>query len=221
MGENPPDGAIIEYYLQSGASDATMDICDAAGKVIRHYSSKDTLYQVPEVNIPLYWIRPQNTLSAAAGAHRFLWDMHYTPLNVPPTYPIGAIYEDTPPAPTSPWVMPGTYTVKLTVNGNVYTQPLKVVMDPRVKTSARDLQKQHDLTYQCYTDVLKCIELAERFKAGGNDKQAEAIRSVERVLRGEHDRMQGADVAPTTQSIQAVREAHTKLYELQALENKR
>ena len=215
VGENPPDGAMIEYYLENGATETTMDICDATGKVIRHYSSRDTFYKVPEVNIPLYWIRPQQILSAAPGAHRFLWDMHYQPLNVPPSYPIGAIYGNTAPGPTSPWVMPGTYIVKLTVNGKLYTQQLKIVMDPRVKISARDLQKQHDLSYQCYTDVLKCRELIEQLKIQSKNGQIESIRAIERSLRSQHDHMQAADILPTTQCVEAVQEAHTKLREIQ------
>jgi hypothetical protein len=119
-GENPPDGAIIEYYLKEKSNEeVTLDICNESGDVIRRYSSKDTLYTIPDVNIPLYWIRPQQILSAEAGAHRFLWDMHYHPLNLPPAYPIAAIYENTAPEATSPWVMPGHYVAKLTVNGKL------------------------------------------------------------------------------------------------------
>ena len=152
-GENPPDGAIIEYYLKEKSNEeVTLDICNESGETIRHYSSKDTLYAIPEVNIPLYWVRPQRILSVEAGAHRFLWDMHYQPLNVPPAYSIGAIYENTAPEATSPWVMPGRYTAKLSVNGKVVTQSFEVLMDPRVKTSVKYLQLQHDLSYECYKD---------------------------------------------------------------------
>lgn len=150
-GQNPPDGAVIDYYLkQDESGPVALDILDAAGKIVRHYSSTDTLYTVGDVNIPLYWIRPQQILSAKAGAHRFMWDLHYQPLNVPPNYPIGAIYENTAPAPTSPWVMPGVYTVRLTANGKSYTQSLTVRMDPRVTTAKADLQRQHDLALQAY-----------------------------------------------------------------------
>jgi len=155
-GENPPDGAIIDYYLKEKInSEITLDITNAQGAVIRHYSSKDTLYKIPDINIPLYWVRAQQLLSGEAGAHRFLWDMHYQPLNEPASYAMNAIYEDTPPAPTSPWVMPGKYIARLTVKGKVYEQPFEVVMDPRVKTSFHDLQVQHDLSYQCYNDIGK------------------------------------------------------------------
>jgi photosystem II stability/assembly factor-like uncharacterized protein len=150
-GQNPPDGAIIDYYLADKIQgDISMDIVDAKGKIIRHYSSNDKPYTIPDVNIPLYWIRPQQILSAAPGSHRFLWDMHYSPLDVPPAYPISAVFNNTAPNPSSPWVLPGKYNVRLTVNNKTFTQPLTVKMDPRVKTSFADLQKQHDLSVTCY-----------------------------------------------------------------------
>jgi photosystem II stability/assembly factor-like uncharacterized protein len=213
-GENPPDGAIIEYYLEKGAADVTMEISDSHGKLIRSYTSKDTLYTIPDVNIPLYWIRPQQILSAGAGAHRFLWDMHYAPLNVPPIYPIGAIAGNTAPEPTSPWVMPGNYVVKLTVNGKIYTQPLKVIMDPRVKTSMHDLQLQHDLSYDCYTDYAKCIGWLGRLKARNLTEQIATVTALERAARAALDCLQGADVAPTSQCMRAAEKAHIKCEEV-------
>ena len=149
-GENPPDGEIIDYNLQNNAQEVKLEIVNDKNQVIRTYSSKDTVYKIGNVNIPLYWIRPQKILEASAGGHRFVWDMHYDPLNVPPGYPIGAVYQNTAPAPTSPWVMPGKYTAKLTVDGVAYTQTFSVKMDPRVKTPLPVLQQQHDLSLLCY-----------------------------------------------------------------------
>ena len=81
--------------------------------------------------------------------HRFLWDMHYTPLTgIEPEYPIAAIYRNTPPRATSPWATPGDYTVELIANGKSYTQPLTVKMDPRVTISAAELQAQFELSQQ-------------------------------------------------------------------------
>jgi len=151
-GENPPDGAIIDYFLSHDATSPviTLDITDAAGRSVRHFSSSDTLYTIPDVNIPQYWIRPQQLLSAHAGPHRFIWDLHYQPLNIPASYPISAVYANTAPVATSPWVMPGTYTLKLTVDGTTYTQTMTVRMDPRVKTPLAALQQQHDMAVQAY-----------------------------------------------------------------------
>jgi len=162
-GQNPPDGAIIDYYLNNDANGVvSLEILDAMGKVVRIYKSDDEPYAIPPVNIPLYWIRPQEILSAAKGAHRFIWDMHTQPLNLPPNYAIAAIYGQTAPNPTSPWVMPGTYTVKLTVDGKSYTRPLTIKMDPRVKTSAIELKKQYDLSDKCYREFKQASAAADK-----------------------------------------------------------
>ncbi|HVU96557.1 MAG TPA: hypothetical protein VHE34_15115 [Puia sp.] len=164
-GENPPDGAIIDYYLKNNSSSpVTLDILDAMGKPVRHYSSADTPYTVPDVNIPTYWIRPQQILSAKAGAHRFLWDLHYQPLNVPASYPISAIYANTAPSATSPWVLPGTYTIRLSANGMSYTQPLTVRMDPRVKTPPAALALQHSLALEAYRGRQRAMTAVEKLR---------------------------------------------------------
>ena len=156
-GQNPPDGAVINYFLKEKATgEVTLEIVDAKGQLIRKYSSNDKPYSIPPNNVPPYWIRPQQQLSADAGSHRFMWDMHFTPLDVPPAYPIAATFKNTDPDPSSPWVMPGTYTVKLTVNGKTYTQPLTVKMDPRVTTKTADLEIQHNLSLLCYNGRKAC-----------------------------------------------------------------
>src|SRR4030095_11152449 len=70
-GQNPPDGAIINYYLQEEANAISLDLFDSRGKLIPHYSNNDTAYKIPAVNIPLYWIRSQQILSSKKGSHRF------------------------------------------------------------------------------------------------------------------------------------------------------
>lgn len=154
-GENPPDGAVIDYYVGSAARGlVTLEIKDSTGAVVRRYASDDPApADEPLLNIPPYWIRPPQKLSAETGTHRFLWDLHYKPVpGVAPNYPIAAVYKNTAPAPTSPWAMPGNYTVVLTVNGKKYQQPLRLDMDPRVKTSSADLKKQFDTSMQMYNE---------------------------------------------------------------------
>ncbi len=167
-GQNPPDGTIINYFLKEKAKTVTLEILDESQKVIRKFTSEDKLYAIPaDVNIPLYWIRPQEILSGTSGSHRFMWDQHYAPLEVPAAYPISATYGQTAPEFTSPWAMPGNYTVKLTVDGNSSSQPLKIVMDPRVQASTADLTTQHDLSVICYQNrkqVLEALKELDRFR---------------------------------------------------------
>jgi photosystem II stability/assembly factor-like uncharacterized protein len=156
-GQNPPDGAILNYYLGPDASgDVTLEILDSTGKLVRRYSSADPLPPPdPELAIPTYWLRRLQKLSNQPGFHRFIWDLHYAPVpGVKPEYPIAAVYQNTAPAYTSPWAMPGKYQVVLTANGKKCTQEMTIQIDPRVKTSVADLQQQFNLSQQVYQDIL-------------------------------------------------------------------
>jgi photosystem II stability/assembly factor-like uncharacterized protein len=166
-GENPPDGAMIDYFLAKDASGpVTIEIKDEKGQSVRKYSSADkTIVANPKrLRIPSYWIRPPQSVSTKAGMHRFLWDMHYPPIaGVEPEFPISATYRNTAPQATSPWVLPGNYTVTLTVDGKTFTEPLKIAMDPRVKGSLADLQDQFDLSWRLYQLRLTLAPIGEEF----------------------------------------------------------
>jgi photosystem II stability/assembly factor-like uncharacterized protein len=207
-GQNPPDGAVINYYVDKKSTNISLEILDAANTVIRKYSNADTLYTIPDVNIPHYWIRPQQLLSAEAGSHRFMWDMHYTPLNVPPAYPISATYMNTAPSETSPWVLPGKYTARLTVDGKVSVQSFEVKMDPRVKTSMVNLQLQHSLSLMCYNNILKAMKAKEKMKAG-----TESLTKFIRNFSSLHNALQESDWPPTTQMINATKEKELQFNE--------
>lgn len=208
-GQNPPDGAIINYYLGSNVSSVQLEILDSKGKIIRKYTSDDTLYTIPKNNVPPYWIRPQQVLSTKAGSHRFTWDMHYQPLNLPATYSISAIYMNTAPEPTSPWVMPGTYKAWLTVDGKLYQQTFTVKMDPRVKTNLKDLALQHDLSLMCYNNMQKCMTALKATDAAG-EEAAELRKELNtrfRTFSIIQNILQDSDMPPTTQIIVAAKEA--------------
>lgn len=213
-GENPPDGAVIDYYLQSTASGpVTLEIRDAAGKTVRKYSSTDPVEQIdPMLEIPTYWVRPPQQLSSGAGMHRFLWDMHYPPTpGIKPEYPIAAVPHNTAPQPTSPWAMPGQYKIVLTVNGQSYTQPLTIQMDPRVKTSNADLAKQFELSQRLYTQMQSIVPATNqlagvRKQLKDLQKQAQgdvlgAVNTLDQKLQtlgGGQARRPGAGTEPPT-----------------------
>jgi hypothetical protein len=179
-GQNPPDGAIINYTLASAASGpVTLEILDAAGKPVRRYSSADRA-ENPDAStapVPLYWYRPPHPLATTAGMHRFTWDVHYQPLvggGGRGGLPIAAVPHDTPLAANSPWAAPGIYTVKLTVDGKSDTQPLTLKMDPRVKTTPLGLAQQFTLSKQLYDGVLdaqKALDEIRALRAQTKDRQ--------------------------------------------------
>src|SRR5438445_560555 len=123
-GKNPPDGALLDYWLaQPAPGPVVLEILDASGRVVRRWSSADPV-EPPrdEGNVPRWWVRPQRVPSADAGLHRFVWDLHWpAPAALEPSYPIAAVPHDTPREPRGPWALPGAYTVRLTVEGASFT----------------------------------------------------------------------------------------------------
>jgi len=150
-GKNPPDGAILDYYLASDAKGpVTLEILDSTGKPVRRFSSADQPLDMQKIAgehpIPMYWVRPSQILSGAPGMHRFVWNLRReSPKSLNQEFPISAIVHDTPLLPLGSWVLPGNYTVKLAVDGQEITQPLIVKMDPRIRTSPADLRAQAEM----------------------------------------------------------------------------
>jgi photosystem II stability/assembly factor-like uncharacterized protein len=148
-GQNPPDGAMLDYWLKSDASNpVALEIVDSEGHTVRSFSSADKpeLLHPKDFNVPMYWARPARMLSTEAGMHRFVWDLTYpAPDVLRRDFPISAIVHDTPLYPLGATVLPGKYTVKLTADGKPYTQSLEIRMDPRVKIAAEDLRAHFEL----------------------------------------------------------------------------
>jgi photosystem II stability/assembly factor-like uncharacterized protein len=143
-GQNPPNGAIIDYYLGKDArGPVVLEVLDASGAVVRRVSSSDPpLFTAEESErelIPQYWIRKPVLPATTAGMHRWVWDLHYTaPRSLERGFPISAVPGETPREPEGPIAAPGNYQVRLTIGAHQWREPLTVMADPRVKISAQD-----------------------------------------------------------------------------------
>jgi photosystem II stability/assembly factor-like uncharacterized protein len=130
-GENAPGGAFIDYYVKSAPSSAvTLEVLDASGAVLNRFSSE------------AIGGRREPDLPARAGGNRFVWDLRLAP-PPPLRVPGGPIFEAG--RPVTPTVVPGRYTVRLSVDGHSASQPLTVTLDPRVQATPDDLARQFDL----------------------------------------------------------------------------
>ncbi|MFI5119100.1 MAG: WD40/YVTN/BNR-like repeat-containing protein, partial [Thermoanaerobaculia bacterium] len=204
-GQNPPDGAILDYVLASKpAAPVTLEILDGKGALVRRFASNDPPEPLvdPLVVAP-YWVRPPRIISATPGMHRFVWDLRFPPPRTKQhEYPISAIPGDTPREPLGPFVLPGTYTVKLTVDGQALTRALTVKLDPRVRMSSADLAQQLAL--------LKRLGAALERVAAEPEKKEPAPRrrraSLEEKLLRLYGIVEGADDAPTAPVVAAVDE---------------
>ena len=167
MGENPPDGAVLDWWFPDAPSGpVTLDVFDRRGELVRHFSSADPLDSLPTtLQVPLYWMRRPQPLPARAGMNRFVWDLHGAPLaGADLGYPISATPHDTPAEPRGPWVEPGAYRVRLSAAGKQWEQPLVVRMDPRVTTPPAGLERQYVLSRQLAEALRRDSTLQERVR---------------------------------------------------------
>jgi photosystem II stability/assembly factor-like uncharacterized protein len=202
LGENPPDGALIDYDLPAQAQDVTLELLGSDGSVLRKYSSKDAVTPTPEEMkknlIPPYWPLVHGPLPATAGMHRWVWDLRSTtPTATRYGYPISAVPYRTPLTPQGPLVLPGEYTVRLTVDGHSETQTIAVKMDPRVHTSPSDLEALHtaQMTMAQALDAVAKADLAahavaEQINAPQNASLGSQLQpykdALKLVLDGDH-----------------------------------
>jgi hypothetical protein len=218
-GQNPPDGAVIDYYLKSDMKkEMTLQIRDEHGRTVHSYSCTAPPAQKLPPNVPEYWFAPPNLLSGSAGLHRFVWNLQWMhPATLPYGYygrPLGyteytvpdhAIAGQTPRyQPPGPFVVPGKYEVVLTVDGESYRQSLVVQLDPRVQTSQSDLQSQLDLarqivdgmesSYSSYYQIASLrLALGERQKSLAAMPEAKDAIAATTVLEKELGEIQDAD----------------------------
>jgi photosystem II stability/assembly factor-like uncharacterized protein len=140
LGNNPPAGAIIDFYLKAAPQKPIqLEILDSDGKVVRKFSSEKKKEDETPKEDAVDLEDKHETIPAEIGLNRFVWDLHTEPASkVPGSITWGGGVE-------GPFVLPGTYQVKLTADGTSYTTSIEVKLDPRVSTSPDDLKKQLDL----------------------------------------------------------------------------
>ncbi|MFN0097959.1 MAG: glycoside hydrolase [Gemmatimonadaceae bacterium] len=215
--ENPPDGAMVDYYLRNDAQSVMLEIVDGSGRVVRKFSTTDPTPAPADLgNWPRYWFRPAKAPSTKSGLQRFVWDLHYTRPTETCSLPISATPSNTKCEPEGPWVLPGTYTARLTVDGTVLTKRFTVRMDPRVKTPALALKQQHDLSVALYDAMREAATLAAEARTKGLAEfaSADGFGSVAANHQAVISALQGSD-APATDAM--VRAANERLAAYRAL----
>ncbi len=223
VGQNPPDGAVIDYWLREDSLGEVKIVVDLGASRTLAFSSSGAPAPVNahELNKPAYWIRPAQKISTKAGGHRFVWDLH---LPAPPAlehdYPISAVIRDTWEEPRGAWVLPGTYTARLLVNGQeISSKPFLVRLDPRVKTPLPELQQQFELSLACMDGMARTYHAIEALKALKSTEPT--FKALEADFTNLHDDMahlleifQSADAKPTEPAIAAESQAQQRLTEL-------
>ena len=202
MGENPPDGAIIDYFLNSdSATPVILEILDPQGRTVRRYSSADPPEKIDESTqpYPSYWFRPPRALSAKAGLHRWTWDLRYAPpAGFPRRFPISAIYRNTPSEPQGPLAAPGQYTAVLTAAGTTLRRTFTLKMDPRVVATPNDIRQMFEISHSCYEGLNKVRTaqaeiraLREKLKSAPNESLDRQLAELEGAAAGPRFRRGG------------------------------
>jgi photosystem II stability/assembly factor-like uncharacterized protein len=207
-GNNPPDGAIIYYFLKSApAGDIKLSIYDAQNHLVNEFTNVPPAFDKTPANVPEYWFAPPTALSKKAGLNRFTWDLRYPSMKtmrysyygntldyIEYTLADHAIPDEFPrDLQRGPFVVPGEYSLVLTANGKTYRQPLTVTLDPRVLASQADLVKQLDAetnisdqmaaTYDGYDQVQGLrTAIADRQKLLGTDATKKEVADALKAL---------------------------------------
>jgi photosystem II stability/assembly factor-like uncharacterized protein len=240
QGQNPPAGAVIDYWLgKDTQGPVTLEVYSFTGQLVRRFASDEP---TPSIHADRYfdekWLRPAPGLSAAPGMHRFIWNLRYArPQAIAYEYSIAAVFgENTPTAVDGPFVLPGIYSLVLTVDGQQYRAPLVVQLDPRVHTSSADLRALLTFSQSLCAALERASSVYEEQSAAHDQLQALATRltaahaqrsllsAVERLrdatggggdrdLRGISSRIgaleadaESADLAPTPADLEVFRQ---------------
>ncbi|MEO6913530.1 MAG: hypothetical protein ABI182_05860, partial [Candidatus Baltobacteraceae bacterium] len=199
-GENPPIGALIDYYLQSTpTAPVVFDIYSDSGKLVRSFSSADKPHATnpKSVDFPAYWLDQPEPLAIQPGMHRLVWDLH--------------------DGKNGPWVTPGTYTVKMHAAGKTYSQALRVGIDQRISAGSAELRKQYDLAMAILATRAQVQSLqdqsAARLKVASKEQQTPArtayLKSLNHLI----------GVAPPTDPNNSVGPLDTDISSLRYLGN--
>ena len=222
LGKNPPDGAIIDYWLNKDANLITLQIKDSQGKTIREFSSNKTVKNLPSNRyFEKEWVSKEAPMPLTKGMHRIVWDLRYDrPQSLHYGYSIAGIWLDgTPLMPEGALVLPGDYTAILKVDGKNYEKQFTVEMDPRIHVSSSDLQKQLELSQKIDSSLAQTVSIHEKIEMiikNNNgiivsrdidtlseiaDKGKISLSSISGIFSGLASDVQSADTAPTQGQI--------------------
>ena len=233
LGENPPAGAIVDYWLRDASvGPVTLAITDSVGALVRRFSSEDR----PEsLGVQPYfekgWVGAPRRLSGAAGMHRFVWDLCFPRPRAPGYgFSIAAVRrEGTPISPAGSWVLPGRYTVTLSAAGVTQSRTIEVLADPRVQVTLEALRAQFVLARTADSTLVRAMSVTREMaglRAAWGDSLPPAVADSLRALESRdgaglpavastmarlQDALQSADAAPTQGMIETLGECTRRI----------
>jgi photosystem II stability/assembly factor-like uncharacterized protein len=161
VGENPPQGAVVHYYLKKAAKKVTLEVLDEMGGLVRRLTSDKDTEETPDPTVPDDEDREKKRLPKGPGLRRAVWDLRYEGARL-----IKGAKVDSGNPRVGPLVNPGTYTLKLTVDGKALPErKVEVRPDPRVSIPSEELQEQLKLALAVRADLNKVADMANRLRS--------------------------------------------------------
>ena len=158
-GENPPNGAIVDYWLSSPQTPVTLSVHDAAGTLVQTLAASRT-----------------------RGVNRMVWNLRHADL------PVRGGFGEDDDAPrggnlAGPYVLPGIYTVRLAAAGRTFEQKVEVRDDPRIDAPAADRKLWADFQMQVAEAIRQFAPIADKVqKAPAGDAQTTDLKRQSREL---------------------------------------
>ncbi|MBI2808090.1 MAG: glycosyl hydrolase [Planctomycetes bacterium] len=203
-GTNPPKGAILNYYLPNKPKDDLMlEIFDAKASLIQKLSSKKPDVKIDEESPDVPWsIFKATVLPRDKGINRVAWNLEM----MGPTIIPGAKNDAGVPH-RGPLVLPGTYTLKLHVDGKVLTQNVEVRIDPRFPRKPAELEDAYQVALKLHADITKCSKIVI------------ALQSVRRQINERVKTLASASEPERQRGAPWTKQAKEVVSKLDALEN--
>ena len=220
VGANPPSGGLVYYWLDKPRQVVTLDFLDAEGKSIRSFTSRqdatvaadsvrsDSVKNARVDSLRLAGVKADSTVRSEErseetagedgpvrrpppprvadkrGLNTFAWNLRY---------PDASSFENMilwAGGTSGPVVVPGAYSVRMTVNGQSFIQPLTVVKDPRSPATQAELQEQFDFLMRIRnrtSEANDAVRLIRNVKAQLTDRGRKMGGSESAAFRAESD----------------------------------
>jgi len=207
-GENPPDGAMLDYWLAKPAAHVALSIFDASGRLVRRYASDDAApAPIADLDKPRFWERSFTAPPTGAGMHRFVWDLREpAPRSVQQDLPISAVPHKTPRVPEGPLIAPGSYAVELEVDGAKQRSRFTVAMDPRVAMTQAQLAEQYTIAHALAAMMDASYDASVAASKAGHKEAAARAETLNGRLAALLGIIDDADAPPTAQALEAYRQ---------------
>ena len=177
---NPPDGAIVDYFLAVvPEEDISLTFLESDGREIRSFSSRDPeALATTEQEKAAARKDKQPRIPKEEGLNRWVWNLRYPDATKLDNDDVGNELVES--AISGPRVPPGTYRVRLQIGDRTFEQEFEVLRDPRVEATDADLGAQFELARQIHQRLSDTHAAVNQLRTVRRQSEDWAARSAEK-----------------------------------------